>query len=151
MNAPAGSGPTFDLDAADEMRSAIGMLVRAVREISVERPEGQLETLGLLTREGPQSIADLARRRRIRHQSMSATVAELEAQGLVERSPDPSDARGVLISLTSEGSGAIASSRTERATAILRAVETTLDDEERRRLHGVPELLMKLAAGLGDR
>lgn len=151
MNAPTDSGPTFDLDAADEMRSAIGMLVRAVREISVERPEGQLETLGLLTREGPQSIADLARRRRIRHQSMSATVAELEAQGLVERSPDPSDARGVLISLTSEGSGAIASSRTERATAILRAVETTLDDEERRRLHGVPELLMKLAAGLGDR
>ena len=151
MNAPAGSGPTFDLEAADEMRSAIGMLVRAVREISVERPEGQLETLGLLTREGPQSIADLARRRRIRHQSMSATVAELEAQGLVERSPDPSDARGVLISLTSEGSGAIASSRTERATAILRAVETTLDDEEQRRLHGVPELLKKLAAGLGDR
>ncbi|MDN3480028.1 helix-turn-helix domain-containing protein, partial [Curtobacterium sp. APC 4022] len=78
----------FTLDDADALRRAIGDSTRAVRRTETT-PEGQVETLGFLARDGAQSIAALARLRRVRHQSMRVTVADLEAQGLVERSPDP--------------------------------------------------------------
>lgn len=137
----------FSIESADDLRRAVGELVRAVR-LTEDVPEGQVETLGFLVRDGAQSIASLARQRRIRHQSMSATIAELEARGFVIRSSDPADARGVLIELTSAGSAMILESRRRRSSLILRAAERALTDEERLILAGTPELFDKLIGAL---
>jgi DNA-binding MarR family transcriptional regulator len=75
---------------------------------------------------------------------MSSTVAELEKQGLVTRSPDPADGRGVLIELTDAGSAAIVQSRHRRSTLILDAAENALTAEERARLASTAELFDKL-------
>lgn len=141
-----GAAP-FTLDDANELRRAIGASVRAIRR-SETTPEGQLDALGYLARDGAQSIARLARLRDVRHQSMSATVAELEAQGLARREPDPGDARGVLVSLTGAGADVIRESRIRRATSILNAAEKALTPAECGHLAAVAPLLDRLVEAL---
>lgn len=138
----------FDLDAADALRRSVGMVVRAVRDRTGESSDGEIETLGYLMRDGSQSIAALARRRRIRHQSMSAVVAGLVTAGLVERAPDPSDARGVLISLTDAGSEVVSASRRVRAELVLDAARGAMSVDELALLARVPALLDALTEAL---
>jgi DNA-binding MarR family transcriptional regulator len=139
--------PAFTLDDADALRRAIGDSVRAVRSTE-STPAGQLEALGFLTRDGAHSIAALARLRRVRHQTMRVTVAELEAQGLVMRAPDPSDARGVLVSATAAGVAVIAESRANRSARVRAAAERALTSEERSTLVDAAGVLAKLTAAL---
>jgi len=137
----------FTLDDANALRRAIGDSTRAVRR-SETTPEGQVETLGFLARDGAQSIAALARLRRVRHQSMRVTVADLEAQGLVERTPDPADARGVLVSLTAAGRATIDDLRLRRSARVLAAAERALTPEERATLAHAADAIVKLTAAL---
>jgi len=133
----------FTLEDADRLRRAVGDMVRTTQQAE-NRPAGQLETLGFLIREGPQSIAQLARRRRIRHQSMSSTVVELETQGLVVRSPDPSDGRGVIIMLTDDGAALVQKSRDDRSSALLKAAQAALTPDELTTLAQTAELFDKI-------
>lgn len=137
----------FTLDDANELRRAIGDSVRAIRR-SETTPEGQIEVLGFLARDGAHSIAALARLRRVRHQTMRTTVADLEAHGLVERAPDPADARGVLVSLTGTGMAMIVESRTRRSARVLAAAQRALTVEEREVLARAAGALDKLTAAL---
>lgn len=59
-------------------------------------------TLGAVAH-GPMSAADIARRRGMRRQSANESVLQLEKSGLVERLPDPTDARAPLVHLTPQG------------------------------------------------
>jgi DNA-binding MarR family transcriptional regulator len=120
----------FTLDDANGLRRAVGAFVRVIRHAETT-PEGQIEVLGFLTRDGAASIAALARLRRVRHQTMRVTVADLESQGLVARVRDPSDARGVLVSLTPTGERMIAESRIRRSARVLAAARAALTPEER--------------------
>jgi DNA-binding MarR family transcriptional regulator len=45
---------------------------------------------------------------------MSRVLSSLDEQGLVVRSPDPQDARGVLITLSAEGARRLDEVRTQR-------------------------------------
>ncbi|RKR75985.1 MarR family winged helix-turn-helix transcriptional regulator [Frondihabitans australicus] len=141
------SSGEFTLDDANELRRAIGESVRASR-LAEPHPEGQLEALGYLARDGAQSIASLARLRRIRHQSMSATVAELENRGLVSRAADPADARGVLVSITAAGAEVIRQSRIDRSTRLKNAADQALSPDERALLVGTAALLDRLVEAL---
>lgn len=137
----------FTQEDAEALRASIGDAVRAIRR-SENLPEGQIETLGHLVRDGAGSIAALARLRRVRHQSMRVTVAELEAQGLVQRSPDPRDRRGVLIEPTSVGTRMIDELRRRRSNAILTAAEAVLSADERAVLARTVGILNKLTSAM---
>jgi DNA-binding MarR family transcriptional regulator len=63
----------------------------------------QMVVLGQLGRNGAMTTADLARAESVKPQSMGATLAVLEHEGLVERRPHPSDGRQVLFALTKAG------------------------------------------------
>lgn len=63
-------------------------------------------TLGAVAH-GPLSVAAIARRRGLRRQSAAEGVAALERAGLVERIPDPADARAPLVRLTGPGRAAL--------------------------------------------
>jgi DNA-binding MarR family transcriptional regulator len=145
--APSHGQPDFTIDDANELRRAIGESVRVIRR-SEPTPEGQIEALGFLVRDGAHSIAALARLRKVRHQSMSATVADLEEQGLVKRAADPSDARGLLVSLTAAGSEMIAESRIRRSGRIFDAAHRALSPDERATLAAASAALDKLTAAL---
>jgi DNA-binding MarR family transcriptional regulator len=97
-------------------------------------------------REGPLTVAELASRRRVRHQSMQTAVAELERSGLVTRGPDPRDQRARLVTLSPEGLSTLRRELDRRSAVIAAAISAELDDEEREVLDRVPELLQRLAA-----
>lgn len=63
----------------------------------------QARTLSTLATRGPHRVTDLALIEQVAQPTMSTLVARLEHHGLVERSPDSSDPKTTLISITTEG------------------------------------------------
>src|SRR5579875_1382929 len=92
---------------AAALRVSISLLTRRLRQnspvVGVDLALPQRAVLARLDHNGPMTSAALARLEGITPQSMGPTVSALEADGLVERRPDPGDARQVLISLTATG------------------------------------------------
>jgi DNA-binding MarR family transcriptional regulator len=101
--------------------------------------------LGRLDREGAQSTSDLALAERVRPQSMAQTLADLQADGLIERRPDPGDRRRMLIELTEQGRHALEEDRRNREGWLARAVADTLSPEEQATLARAVKLLERLA------
>jgi DNA-binding MarR family transcriptional regulator len=97
--------PAGPENAADDLALAIGQIVRRLRtEVNPgELTLSQSSALGRLGRAGWLTTADLARIESVKPQSMSATLASLEQEGLVERQADPVDGRQVLFGLTPSG------------------------------------------------
>jgi DNA-binding MarR family transcriptional regulator len=132
-----------DLDLADDLRAAVGDFVRRVRANDT-MPPGQAAVLGHLDRGGPLSIADLARREQVRHQSMTRTVGLLKDQGLVTAAPHADDGRVVVLTITDAGVRALDQGRHSRAAGIADAIRTALTPAERELVARVPALLRKL-------
>src|ERR1700727_1141223 len=90
---------------AAALRVSIGLLLRRLRQVQVEGELSLPESSALvrLDRGGPTTPGELAKLEQISPQSMGATLAALEARGLVERRPDPQDGRRGLMSLTAAG------------------------------------------------
>ena len=61
------------------------------------------DILAHLLAEGPCHMSVLARRIRRTRSTITALVEKMERSGYVERRPDPTDARGVLVCLTARG------------------------------------------------
>ncbi|MET9484963.1 MarR family transcriptional regulator [Streptomyces sp. NPDC006638] len=131
---------------ADRLRESIGRFVRVTRAHTDSLSGPHTSTLGLLSREGDATIASLAQRRGVRHQSASRTVLELGDLGYVRRRPDPADGRAVLVALTEAGREAVEADRRARRDWMAGAIAATLDADERRQLEALPGLLDKLAA-----
>ncbi len=126
-----------------ELRIVLGRLVRRLRA-QYRFPPTKAAVLGLLDRGGPQYIAELAAAERVRPQSMSQTLAELETEGLVERRPDDSDGRRTQVALTTEGRAALESDRAARdGWLAIHIAEFTAEEQET--LHDAVLLLSRLA------
>jgi len=100
--------------------------------------------LGRLDREGPRSVSDLAAAERVRHQSMAQTVSELEAEGLVGRTPDPDDRRRALVALTAAGREQLDADRRVRVGWLVSAIEQ-LPERDQRALARATAILGRLA------
>ncbi|MBE1162198.1 MarR family winged helix-turn-helix transcriptional regulator [Dyella acidiphila] len=61
---------------------------------------GQLPVLYLLREGGQLSQKDLSQHAKVEQPSMAQTLARMERDGWIERSPDPEDGRSSLVSLT---------------------------------------------------
>jgi DNA-binding MarR family transcriptional regulator len=57
--------------------------------------------------DAPATVAEIARRRGLRRQSVRETVTRLEASGFVVRRTNPDDARAPLVALTRQGRRAL--------------------------------------------
>lgn len=128
---------------ASELRVVLGQLMRRLRA-EHRFPLMHGAVLGRLDRDGPQSTADLAAAERVRSQSMGQTLAELEAQGLVSRQPDPADRRRTLLELTDTGRTVLADDRRRREGWLASAIADDLDAEEREILDRAVALLARL-------
>jgi len=129
---------------ANELRLTLGRLVRRMRAEG-RLPLAQMAVLGRLDRGGATTVSALATAERVRPQSMSQTVGELEADGLVTRSPDPTDRRQLLVELTELGHTTIADERRHREGWLARAIAEDLSDAERATLEAALEPLRRLA------
>lgn len=131
---------------ASDLRVVLGQLMRRLRA-EHRFPLSHGAVLGRLDREGPQSVSDLAVAERVRPQSMAQTVGDLEADGLVVRTPDPDDGRRALVQLTDEGLTTLDADRRRREGWLARAIAEDLTGEQQAVLKDAVDLLRQLADG----
>ncbi|MGO9321338.1 MAG: MarR family winged helix-turn-helix transcriptional regulator [Solirubrobacteraceae bacterium] len=129
---------------ASELRMVLGHLMRRLRaEHRFSLSQGAV--LGRLDREGTKSIGDLALAERVRPQSMTQTVSDLEADGLIARRADPTDRRRILVELTELGLQTLEQDRRQREGWLARAIADDLSTQEQRVLMQALALLRRLA------
>jgi DNA-binding MarR family transcriptional regulator len=121
-------------ELAARLRLVVGRLHRRIRIDGRESiPPLQLSALVTVEQHGPLRLSELARREAVTAPTMSRVLAALDEQGLVIRTPDPHDARGVQIVLSDEGASRLAEVRSHRTALVARRL-ARLDDEERQRI-----------------
>jgi DNA-binding MarR family transcriptional regulator len=135
---------------AAALRVSIGLLVRRMRQIPVEGELTLSETSALarLDRGGPTTPGALAKQEQISPQSMGATLAALEARGLIERAPDPDDGRRAVMSITAAGRDLLRSRRNAKVQQLARALSAEFTAAERDQLAAVAPLLERLAQSI---
>jgi DNA-binding MarR family transcriptional regulator len=130
--------------SASELRMVLGLLVRRLRA-EHRLPVSHGTVLGRLERDGPATTSALAAAERVRPQSMAQTLSELEAAGLIDRTPDAHDRRQVHIALTDRGYARLGEERALREGWLANAIETELTPEEQTVLIRAVGLLRRLA------
>ena len=128
---------------ATDLRMVIGRLIRRLRA-EHRFPLTQAAVLGRLDRDGSQCIGELAAGESVRPQSMSQTLAELEAEKLISRSPDAADGRRTRIELTELGRDALTQDRAKREGWLAVAI-AEFTPEERDTLAEAVALLQRLS------
>jgi DNA-binding MarR family transcriptional regulator len=133
--------------AASRLRALLGRLSRRLRQNSVagELTLSQASVLGLIEREGPATPSVLATRERISPQSMGAILVSLEALGLISRTPDPTDGRRLVISLTEAGLQILHGARRQKEERLAQALAEHFTLEEQEALIAALPLLERLA------
>jgi DNA-binding MarR family transcriptional regulator len=130
---------------AAELHALSGKLKRRLRELASagDLTPSQTAVLGHL-KDGPATVTALARIEGVRSQSMGATVAVLEAAGLVKGSPDAKDGRQTILSLTPACRELIRTGLAARHDWLLRAIQTKLTPQEQAQLAAAMGLLNRI-------
>ncbi len=136
------------LEVAHELRVLSGKLKRRLREQGSpgDLSWSQVAVLAHLEREGPATVTTLAKAEGVRPQSMGATVAMLQAAGLVQGIPDPDDGRQTILSLTDTCRDQIKIWRAAREDWLFRTIRKTLTEAEQGELARAVELLKRIVA-----
>lgn len=137
-------------DVAAALRESVGLLLRRLRQVPAEGEVTLPESAALtrLNRGGPATSSALAKQEQISAQSMGATLAALEARGLVERRPDPDDGRRVVLSITEAGQGLLRGKRNARTEQLARALSAGFTPAEIKQLMTAVPLLERLAQSI---
>ena len=135
---------------AAALRVSIGLLLRRLRQVQVEGEPTLPESSALvrLDRGGPATPSALAALEQISPQSMGATLAALEARGLVERHPDPQDGRRSVMSVTDAGRQMLGDKRNARSEQLAVALSAGFTPAELKQLLAAAPLLERLAQNI---
>jgi DNA-binding MarR family transcriptional regulator len=103
---PATENPIrLDAETPARLRAVVGKLARRLN--SLARGSGltpsQLSALGVVARQGPIRLSELAEIESMNPTMLSRVVAALDEAGLVRRRPDPDDRRASLLEVTATG------------------------------------------------
>jgi DNA-binding MarR family transcriptional regulator len=125
---------------AARLRLAVTRLNRRLRaEADSGLTASGISALATIGRRGPLPLGELAAAEGVKPPTMTATVAALEAEGLVARSADGRDRRVSRVSLTARGRQRLDRART-RKTAYLAARLERLDEVQLEQLDGAVAL-----------
>lgn len=136
--------PESPTGPGSELLTVVARLNRlASQRIRLPLPWAQARLLGTIEDRGAARISELAELDHCSQPTMTTQVRRLEAAGLVNRTPDPEDARAVRIHITAEGSAMLARVRADRA-AVIDPFIATLSDADRRVLTDAVGALQRL-------
>jgi DNA-binding MarR family transcriptional regulator len=131
--------------AVSELLAAMGQLMRRLR---AEAESGELSwtQIAITSRldTGPMTTADLARAESMKPQSMGASLAQLEEEGVVRRKPDPNDGRQILFELTAAGVEGRYRFRLAKREWLLAAI-AKLERDEQQTLFAATDVIKRLA------
>ncbi|MGY1434710.1 MarR family winged helix-turn-helix transcriptional regulator [Streptomyces reniochalinae] len=124
---------TASQEEPDELIIAVEQMVRYVRRSATA---GDLSTaasqaLARLGREGPQRLTELARAEGVSQPNMTQLMTRMERAGLIRRTADTSDGRGVLVEATDAGLELFHRRRAERAQALEELLGELSEPEQR--------------------
>lgn len=130
---------------SNDLRLACMRISRRVRfESSHDIAPHQFSVLTRLE-DGPRTPGELAEIERVAKPTMTRTVGALVDQGLVTRQDDPSDGRQVILSITTDGTRMLRTTRRKRDAWMASRVEK-LTPEEQDVLVRATEILTRVAA-----
>jgi DNA-binding MarR family transcriptional regulator len=140
-----GDEPLRDPGSREDIQAAIGealygLVTMAVRNGPRDISLTAASTLSTLDRTGARRLTDLAVIQGVTQPSMSVLVTGLEQAGLVERRPDSSDRRVVLVALTAAGSHYIRARRRVGARSFADLIEKLPEAEAAALAAAVPAL-----------
>src|SRR6478735_6145720 len=94
-------------DSAARLRMAIVRTARRLRQEAAAEATGLTPTstaaLATIERHGPLTPSELAKIERVKRPTVTRTLGCLDREGLIERTPDPSDGRSALVSVNATG------------------------------------------------
>jgi DNA-binding MarR family transcriptional regulator len=131
---------------AAAVHTAVSLFLRRIREgksSELSRPEQAV--LSRLDRHGPDTTAELARWEEITPQSMGVTVSALESKGLIGRSPDPTDGRRSILTITAEGTAKLHASRGQLTDRLAATLAEHFTVEEMASIRSAAPLIQRLA------
>jgi DNA-binding MarR family transcriptional regulator len=101
-------------------------LGRRLRDIDARAglTPARFSALASLRFHGSRNIGDLAADERVRPPSMTRLVRDMQRDGLLTRTPDPADGRGVLIELTARAIALFDAVRAEKIALVADYLET---------------------------
>lgn len=126
---------------------SVNRLIRsAVQSTGNTTSQAVWRTLGILETDQPLRLGELARASRVSQPTMTRLVAGMLTDGLVDRSVDPDDSRGQLITLTPAGAERLAAWRATLAHTV-GPLFADLDDDQWDVLHDASALVAAALAG----
>lgn len=133
------------LEVAARLHKAAIRLLRMVRaaddESGMSAPK--LSALSVLNFAGPQSLSALARAEQVTPATMSKLVSDLETDGLVAKSANVADKRGIRIEVTPRGRALMERARAQRLALLQRRL-VTLSAGQRAHLNAAAALIERL-------
>jgi DNA-binding MarR family transcriptional regulator len=114
-----------DVETPARLRAVVGKLSRRLN--SLARGSGltpsQLSALGVIARQGPLRLSELAEIESVNPTMLSRVVAALDEAGLVRRRTDPEDRRAGLLEVTASGRRTHDRLRAERGRVLTTGLE----------------------------
>jgi len=134
-------------EVAALLHEQFARLTRRLR--TLELPHGmtaeRLSALSVIEKRGPISVTALADTEMVRPATMSRMITALVDEGLVKRSGDKNDGRGVLVSVTPKGRRTFQRAQELRLTRFAEVVES-LSDEQLAAMRDLASALERLTA-----
>jgi DNA-binding MarR family transcriptional regulator len=132
-----------------ELLGVVARLNRlATQRTRLPLPWAQARLLSTIEDQGAARISDLADLDHCSQPTMTIQVRRLEDAGLVTRTPDPDDARAVLIRITPKGVRTLARVRADRA-AVIDPHIARLDPEDRDTLSAAVRVIRRVLDDAG--
>lgn len=132
---------------SSDLRAAISGLHKGLRRQSSSvhnHSMTEMETIGLLSRSAGLLPTELAALTRVKTQSMSQILKEMESEGVIKRTPSKEDKRKVYISLTALGKKLVEKARYDKDEWLKTQIEDLLTEKEKELLFKTLPVLQKL-------
>lgn len=139
------SGAASRFEIASLLHEQFARLSRQLRTLQL--PQGmtpeRLSALTVIEKHGPISVTALAEKEMVRPATMSRMVTALVDDGLVKRSDDKTDGRGVLVSTTPKGRRAYQRAQELRLSHFTEILDS-LSDEQMAAMRSLTSALERL-------
>ncbi|HEX5527753.1 MAG TPA: MarR family transcriptional regulator [Solirubrobacterales bacterium] len=137
-------------ERAAQLRTAIVRTARRLRQEAAAETSGLTPTsvaaLATIERHGPMTPSEIAAIERVKRPTITRTLACLEREGLIDRTPDPGDRRSALVEVNGAGRERLRRLRSRKNAYLARRMRD-LSAEEVETLERATEILERMREG----
>jgi DNA-binding MarR family transcriptional regulator len=137
-------------ERAAHLRTAIVRTARRLRQEAAAESTGLTPTsvaaLATIERHGPMTPSEIADVERVKRPTVTRTLGCLEREGLIDRTPDPSDRRSALVEINGAGRERLRRLRSRKNAYLARRMRD-LSAEEVETLERAAEILERMREG----